>query len=224
MSKILVVEDDKALSSDMVQWLQFEKHTVEAVLDGREAEERLKFYQYELIILDWELPGVAGIDICRRYRSSGGGTPILMLTGRGTVDDKEQGLDSGADDYLTKPFHLKELTARIRALLRRPAATLSATLQVGNFALDTNTKVLYKDGSEIQLSPREYALMEFLMRHPDEVFSQEALLDRVWSSESDASIFSVYTAVKTLRKKIADPGEKCILSTVHGLGYRLESK
>lgn len=224
MAKILVVEDDKHLAGDVVDWLEFEKHTVEHVADGKEADERLRFYQYDLIVLDWELPGVHGIDICKRFRAAGGTTPVLMLTGKGEITDKEAGLDSGADDYLTKPFHLKELTARIRALLRRPAVMTGTILKIQNLALDTNTKKLSKDGREIQLSPKEYALMDFLMRHPDEVFSQEALLERVWSSESDASVFSVYTAVKTLRKKITDDGEKSILATVHGLGYRLESR
>ncbi|MBX9690573.1 MAG: response regulator transcription factor [Candidatus Obscuribacterales bacterium] len=224
MAKILLVEDDRHLASDVVDWLQFEKHIVDHVDDGNEADQRLKFYQYELLILDWELPAVSGVEICRRYRAAGGNAPVLILTGKAEIKDKEQGLDSGADDYLTKPFHLKELSARIRALLRRPAAMTGTVLKVRNLSLDTNTKVLSKDGKEIQLSPKEYALLDFLMRHPDEVFSQEDLLERVWSSESDASIFSVYTAVKTLRKKISDPDEKSVLATVHGLGYRLESK
>lgn len=223
MAKILIVEDDKHLASDLIDWLEFEKHTVEHVDDGKEAEDRLKFYQYDLIILDWELPGVYGIDICKRYRSTGGSTPVLMLTGKGEISDKEAGLDSGADDYLTKPFHLKELTARIRALLRRPVTMTGNVLKIKSLSLDTNTKQLKKNEQEIQLSPKEYALLEFLMRHPDEVFSQEALLERVWSSESDASIFSVYTAVKTLRKKLGNEGEKNPIATVHGLGYRLES-
>lgn len=224
MAKILIVEDDEHLRSDIVDVLEFEKHTVEGVGDGKEADDRLKFYQYDLIILDWELPNLPGIEICRRYRATGGASPVLMLTGKDGISDKEMGLDSGADDYLTKPFHIKELTARVRALLRRPVTMTGTVLRIKNFSLDTNTKVLCRDSNEIQLSPKEYALMDFLMRHPDEVFSQEALLERVWSSESDASVFSVYTAVKTLRKKITADGEKCILATVHGLGYRLESK
>ena len=224
MAKILIVEDDEHLRSDVIDYLQFEKHTVDGVADGKEADDRLKFYQYDLVILDWELPGLHGIEICKRYRAAGGLTPVLMLTGKDAISDKEQGLDSGADDYLTKPFHIKELAARVRALLRRPNTMTGTVLRIKDLALDTNTKVLTKDSVEIQLSPKEYALMDFLMRHPDEVFSQEALLERVWSSESDASVFSVYTAVKTLRKKIAKDGEKSILATVHGLGYRLESK
>ncbi len=222
MAKIILVEDDKSIREDVVDWLEFEKHTVEAVDNGNEAVDRLRLYEYDLVILDWELPGVLGIDICKKYRAFGGIAPVLMLTGKNAIEDKEAGLDSGADDYLTKPFHLKELSARIRALLRRPSTMTGTVLKVQNISLDTNTKKLSKDGEEIPLSPREYALMDFLMRHPGEVFSQEALLERVWSSESDASVFSVYTAVKTLRKKITDPGGKSILATVHGLGYKLE--
>lgn len=224
MAKILVVEDDTSLLSDVSDWLEFEKHTVESVSDGKEAEERLRFYQYDLVVLDWELPGAHGVDICQRYRAGGGSTPILMLTGKSEIADKEQGLDAGADDYLTKPFHLKELSARVRALLRRPAAMMDNKLQIRDLQLDTKTKKLNIGDREIILSPKEYALLEFFMRHPDEVFSQEALLERVWSSESDSSIFSVYTAVKSLRKKMVTGDEKCALKTVHGLGYRLESK
>lgn len=224
MAKILVVEDDAALLSDVSDWLVFEQHTVESVADGKEAEERLRFYKYDLVVLDWELPGAHGIDVCKRFRAGGGRTPILMLTGKSEIAEKELGLDSGADDYLTKPFHLKELSARIRALLRRPDTMTGNVLEVRDLKLDTNTKKLLKNEKEITLSPKEYALLEFFMRHPDEVFSQEALLERVWSSESESSIFSVYTAVKSLRKKIAEGTEKSALTTVHGLGYRLESK
>lgn len=223
MAKILIVEDDAHLLEDVVDWLQFEQHTVESVKDGKEGDERLRFYKYDLVILDWELPGMHGIEVCSRYRAGGGLTPILMLTGKGHINDKEQGLDAGADDYLTKPFHLKELSARVRALLRRPATMTGAVLECADLKLDTNTKKLTKGSKDITLSPKEYALLEFFMKHPNEVFSQEALLERVWSSESESSVFSVYTAVKSLRKKISEGDEKkSVLATVHGLGYRLE--
>ncbi|MBX9722500.1 MAG: response regulator, partial [Candidatus Obscuribacterales bacterium] len=117
MAKLLLVEDDTDLSGRVNEWLCFEQHAVECVFDGMEATERLKFYQYELVILDWDLPKKTGIDVCKEFRARGGLTPILMLTGKGNINDKEIGLDAGADDYLTKPFHLKELSARIRALL-----------------------------------------------------------------------------------------------------------
>lgn len=224
MAKILIVEDDLELCTRIVEWLTFEQHTVEAVHDGREGSERLKFYTYELVILDWQLPNMTGLEICKKFRAAGGLTPLLMLTGKGEVSDKEEGLDSGADDYLVKPFHMKELAARLRALMRRPSMPTGNVLKIRDFALDTLTKKFLNGETEIALSPKEYALMEYFMRHPDEVFSQEALLERVWSSESEASIFSVYTAVKTLRKKLTIGGGKPVLTTVHGLGYRLESK
>ncbi len=224
MAKILIVEDDLDICTQVVGWLTFDKHTVEAVHDGKEGSDRLKFYQYEVIILDVNLPHISGFDLCKRYREAGGNTPILMLTGKTEIADKEEGLDSGADDYLTKPFHMKELSARIRALLRRSTKAVGNVLELGGYSLDTAKKQFSVDGEAVTLAPKEFALMEFFMRHPDEVFSQETLLDRVWSSESDASVYSVYTAVKTLRKKLTTDGKKSILSTVHGMGYRLESK
>ncbi len=224
MAKILIVEDDQDICTQVVGWLTHEKHTVEAVHDGQEGSDRLKFYQYEVIILDVNLPKISGFDLCKRFRESGGSTPILMLTGKTEISDKEEGLDSGADDYLTKPFHMKELSARIRALLRRSTKAVGNVLDLGVYTLDTAKKLFTVGGESVTLAPKEFALMEFFMRHPDEVFSQEALLDRVWSSESDASVYSVYTAVKTLRKKLTTDGKKSLLCTVHGMGYRLESK
>lgn len=223
MAKILIVEDDLDLANNVVEWLKFEQHTVEAVHDGQEGADRLKLYKYDLAILDWELPKKNGPDVCKQYRAGGGQIPILMLTGKSEIEDKTTGLDAGADDYLTKPFSMKELSARLRALLRRPAATVANTLTVRDIVFDTGTKKVSKNGKEIELAPKELALLEFFLKHQDQVFSQEALLERVWSSESDASVFAVYTAVKTLRKKLTGADEKPFLATVHGLGYRLES-
>ncbi len=224
MAKILVVEDDPDLQGRVKEWLSFEQHEVEAVADGKEAAQRLKFYKYELVILDWDLPHITGIDVCQQFRSAGGTTPIIMLTGKDTITDKLQGLDSGADDYITKPFHLKELSARIRALLRRPANISGPgnTLEAKGLVLDTAAHELTKEGQPIQLLPKEFALLEFFMRHPGEVFSPDALLDRVWNSESDSSIDTVYTYIKTLRKKISPEAPSSIIKTVHGIGYKLE--
>jgi OmpR-family two-component system manganese-sensing response regulator len=224
MAKILLVEDDVALSTRVSEWLKFQQHVVDVVHDGKEGADRLKLYEYDIAILDWELPLKAGVDVCKHYRAAGGKIPILMLTGKSQISDKEEGLDSGADDYLTKPFDLKELSARLRALLRRPAIALSSELKVHDIILDDVSKKVTKAGVEVDLSPKELQLLEFFLRHPDQVFSQEALLERIWSSESEASVFSVYTAVKTLRKKMTKAGEKPFLATVHGLGYRLNSE
>lgn len=224
MAKILIVEDNIDLCSSVLEWLGHEHHTADGVHDGKEGLFRLENYHFDLIILDWDLPEISGVEICKKYRAKGGSTPILMLTGKSDITNKMEGLDSGADDYLTKPFDMRELSARIRALLRRPATSLANVLTIRDYALDMATKKLTRGADEIVLAPREFALMEFLMRHPDQVFSQEDLLEKVWSSESEASIYSVYTAVKMLRKKLTRDGEKSIVATVHGLGYRLESK
>jgi len=223
MAKILIVEDDLDLCARIVEWLTLENHTIEVVHDGKEGSERIKLYPYELVVLDWGLPGLPGIEVCRSYRAAGGTTPILMLTGKSDITQKTDGLDSGADDYLTKPFHLKELSARIRALLRRPQAVKANVLSIREYSLDTVTKQLKKSAVDVQLTPKEYALVEFMMRHPDQVFSQEDLLNKVWSSESESTIYSIYTTVKTLRKKLNVEGQKALISTVHGMGYRIES-
>jgi DNA-binding response OmpR family regulator len=225
MAKILLVEDDTDLSGRVQEWLSFEQHAVEAVFDGLEAGQRLRIYSYEVVILDWDLPKCTGIEVCKEFRSRGGSTPILMLTGKGSINEKETGLDAGADDYLTKPFHLKELSARIRALLRRPVASYTgATLKAGPLELDPSTRRVTKSGDELTLLPKEYALLEFFLRHPNEVFSPDALLNRVWNSESDASTDTIYTYIKMLRKKITPEAPSSMIKTVHGVGYRLEVK
>lgn len=223
MAKILIVEDDEDLSERLCDWLSFEQHTVEVIISGIEAEERLRFFMYDLIVLDWDLPGITGLEVCRNFRIRGGATPIIMLTGKTALTEKETGLDAGADDYLTKPFHLKELSARIRALLRRPPQVSSAVLKMKDLEVDLNLRRVSKDGKEINLLPKEFALLEFFLRHPNEVFSPDALLERVWHSTSDSSIESVYTYIKTLRKKISPEAPTSYIKTVHGIGYRLSS-
>lgn len=203
--------------------MRAEHHVVELVENGEEATDRLKFYKYDVVILDWMLPGISGLEVCKRYRATGGTTPILLLTAKKHVDEKEQGLDAGADDYLTKPFEMKELSARIRALLRRPSVMTGSILQVGNLSLEPTTFKVTRNGEEVSLLPKEFALLEFMMRHPNQVFSAEALLDRVWSSDSDASPETIRTYIKRLRKKIDLQGQQSILSTVHGVGYKLDS-
>lgn len=221
MAKILLVEDDWELSNSCKDWLAHELHVVETLVDGKEAAHRLKMYKYDVIVLDWDLPSLSGLDVCQQYRADGGAVPILMMTGKDTIDDKTKGLDSGADDYITKPFHLRELSARIRALLRRPSIALGSKLKVGTLELDPQLRQVFMDGNEIQLLPREFALLEFLMRHQGEVFSPEHLLNRVWSSESESSINTVYTYIKTLRRKISQDGVDSPIVNVHGVGYKL---
>lgn len=222
MAKILVVEDDKPLSQLIVDWLTGEKYTPEAVFEGTEGLERLKFYKYDVIILDWELPGLSGPEICQQFRTHGGQTPILMLTGKKEIQDKATGLDAGADDYLTKPFHMVELSARIRALLRRSSVDVTRTvLTAGHITLDPISRKVTSNGKDITLQPKEYSLLEFLLRHPNQPFSAEAILDRVWSSESDASPDTVRLQIMRLRHKIDLEGKESMVRTMHRVGYML---
>lgn len=224
MAKVLVVEDDIDLAGMVVDWLKFEHYTVELVYNGTEGMERLQTSEYDAVILDWDLPGMPGIDICRRFRSEGGTTPLIMLTGKDAMAEKEMGLDSGADDYLTKPFNMKELAARLRALLRRPAGLLDNMLKVRDIELEPTKYLVKKGGVEIQLLPKEFSLLEFFMRHPNQVFSADALIQRVWLSDSEATGDAIRTCLKRLRKKLEDSDEaNPIIQTVHGVGYRLRA-
>lgn len=222
MAKILVVEDEKALSDVVIDYLSAQNYNVDHVADGKEAMERLKFYSYDLVVMDWQLPHMEGPDIVKSFRAGGGTTPVLMLTGKREVDDKEIGLDAGADDYLTKPFHMKELGARIRALLRRPAAVVSQDLKAKDVSLDPVTHRVTKDGKELDILPKEFALLEFLMRHPKQVFSAEALIERVWPTDSESSPGTIRTYVNRLRSKIDSKDQDSLITTVHGIGYRFD--
>ncbi len=223
MAKILIVEDEPDLSDPVRAYLEHEHHLVEVVSDGQEAVERLRFYKYDVIVLDWILPGMSGIEVCKAFRAAGGTTPILMLTSRGQMQDKITGLDSGADDYLTKPFDIPEVSARVRALLRRPTHVNTTTLSARNVVMQPGSFKVTREGADVQLLPKEFALLEFLMRHPGQVFSAEALLDRVWSSESEASPETIRTYIKRLRQKIDTDGQPSLISTVHGVGYKLDA-
>lgn len=224
MPKVLIVEDDADFLSRLQEWLSLEKFIVESTGDGSDALDRLKTYQYDVIVLDWNLPGMSGVDVLDAFRKNGGKTPVLMLTGRNTVKEKTTGLDAGADDYLTKPFDLLELSARLRALLRRPHIVQSDVLKNGEIELDTVSRAVKVAGRSVTLLPLEYALLEFLMRHPNQVFSHTALVDRVWKAESTATSEAVRTLVMALRKKIASPGRTSVIKTVHGMGYRFEGE
>ena len=223
MAKILVVEDDADIAAMIRTFLVFERHVVEIINNGTEALDHLKTFPYDLIILDWQLPGTSGVVVCKEFRNNRGVTPILMLTGKQTVGDKEAGLDSGADDYLTKPFDLRELGARIRAILRRtPQMVASSSLLVaGHISLDATKHEVRSKGVAVDLGPREFQLLEFLLRHQNQVFAPEALLNHVWSSQSEATEEALRTAMKRLRKKVDPDGE--VLRNVHGVGYILES-
>lgn len=223
MPKILVVDDDVELAEKVRDWLVFEKFTVDVANNGADAQHFLAAYQYDVIILDWQLPDTQGIDICKEFRAKGGLTPVLFLTGKDSIESKEIGLDSGADDYVTKPFHVKELGARIRALLRRTPGLQLQTISCGHLAIESGTFKVKNEGKDVQLLPKEFALLEYLMRRPNQVFSSKALLNAVWDSDSEASDDTIRTYIKTLRKKVTSSNGFCPIKTIHGLGYKIET-
>lgn len=222
MPKILVIEDDSGLNRMIREWLVFERNDVDYAENGREGLEKLQCFEYDCVILDWELPEMNGIEVLQKFRSQGKPTPVLMLTGKSTIGDKEQGFDSGADDYLVKPFHMKELSARLRALMRRTQINVSQVVEAKGIRLDSGSFRVKRGDEDIQLLPKEFALLEFLMRHADQVFSAETLLNRVWSADSDATIDAITTCIKRIRKKLDREGLPSVIKTVHGVGYKFD--
>lgn len=226
MAKILVVEDDADLTEVLRITLSNKGHAVQAIGGGRDALQMLRAYKYDLVVLDWMMPDVSGVDVLKSFRESGGKTPILMLTAKTTIDDKETALDLGADDYLTKPFHARELLARVRALLRRPQSMAQTVLRAGDLELDPASCTVLKAGKEIKLRPKVYSILEFFMRHPNQVFSPEAILERVWMDDSTASPDTVRTHIKLLRRSI-DSSDKSdnesLIENVRNRGYLLRN-
>ncbi|MBU6451046.1 MAG: response regulator transcription factor [Cyanobacteria bacterium REEB67] len=221
MAKLLLLEDDQGLASQVVSFLNSRGHTVEWVTSGEEAIDRLRLYQYDAAVFDWVVDGLDGRSACAEYRKSGGKLPILMLTGKGQVNDRLSGFDAGADDYLTKPFVSEELLARLRAILRRPSQLVSEILELGELQLNLASRTLLKGSEEISLMPKEFIVLEYMMRNRNRIFSAEELLERLWSSESDSTEAAVRKCLTRLRSKIDGANEIGYLSTVKGFGYKL---
>lgn len=224
MAKILIVEDEEDLASVINDWLDRDHHTVEIVDDGQTAMESLLVNKYDLVILDLILPRLHGLEVCRQYRTHGGDAHILMLTAQSSLDAKEMGLEVGADDYLPKPFELRELIARVRALLRRPCARVPDVQKAGDLLVDMRQSKVFKNGVEIRLVPKEFELLVFLIRHPGQYFTAEALLDRVWLSSATSQPETVRTHIKTLRKKIDSGNQQSNIQHVPGYGYKFEPR
>lgn len=222
MAKILLAEDDYGLGETIVDWLEGENYFVDWKNNGVDALEHLKAFEYDAVILDWEMPQMTGIEVCTQYRSRGGQTPILFLTSRSAIEDKLAGFDVGADDYLPKPFAMKELSARIRALLKRPKAMVENVLRAGDMELHPKTHEFYRAGEKIKLSPIEFALMEFFLKNQNVVFNNDAILDRVWPATSERSPDTLRTCMRRLRNKIFKDDEDSAIRTVHGVGYKFE--
>lgn len=205
----------------MKSWLTSETHAVDCLEDGAEVVDRLKHFQYDVVVLDWNLPIKTGVEACREYRAAGGKLPIIMLTGFSDIESKTEGLDAGADDYLTKPFHPKELSARIRALLRRPKELKQNALTLGNLSLDPVRKIVICGDKTSELQPREFAILDFLFRHPEEPFSSEAIVERVWPSESESSPDTVRVHITKIRSKLKEIGAPDRIVTLQGFGYKI---
>jgi two-component system, OmpR family, phosphate regulon response regulator PhoB len=226
-ARILIVEDEDALSMLLRYNLEAEGYDVQTVAHGEEAETQLKERAPDLVVLDWMLPGLSGIELCRRLRArpETRQLPIIMLTARGEESEKLRGLATGADDYVVKPFSVPELLARVRALLRRSIPErVASVLSIGDLALDREKKRVTRSGRAVELGPTEYRLLEFLMERPGRVFTREQLLDGVWGSEIYIDERTVDVHVGRLRKAINRGNETDPIRTVRGAGYSLDDR
>jgi DNA-binding response OmpR family regulator len=219
--RVLVVEDNRRLNQSLKTSLEEDGYAVDVAYDGDEGEAFALAAPYDLILLDVMLPHKDGYSLCRDLRQQGVNAQILMLTARDAVDDRVVGLDSGADDYLVKPFSMNELRARLRALLRRNKAEKSALLQVGDLSLDPANHFVQRENTSIDLTPREFAILEYLMRSPNRILTREMIEAHVWNFDfiSGSNVVDVY--IRRLRRKIDDPYQVKLLETVRGVGYRL---
>jgi DNA-binding response OmpR family regulator len=217
-----VVEDDVNLNQIIVRGLTEEGYAVDSAQNGLDGQHLVELNPYDLIVLDWMLPGISGQELCRALRRRAIAIPVLMLTARTAVADRVAGLDSGADDYLTKPFAFDELLARLRALLRRQSPTTRTNLlKVGDLTLDVATRQVQRAGQTIELTTKEFSLLEYFMRHPGQVLSKQAIEEHAWNNEisSDSNLIEVY--IRRLRRKLDEPFETKLFETIKGAGYRL---
>jgi heavy metal response regulator len=219
--RVLVVEDEAAVAKFIEQGLTEAGYAVDVATDGQEALDYASAAQYDVIVLDIMLPQIDGLSVLRKLRDTGAKTSVLLLTARDALEDRVQGLDTGADDYLVKPFAFPELLARIRALLRRPALQTGTILSAGDLQMDLARREVHRSGCRIELSPREFTLLEFLMRHPNQALSRTQLMQHVWNFDfyGDTNIVDVY--IGYLRRKIDRESTYPLIHTVRGVGYRL---
>lgn len=220
--RILIVEDELDLANALARGLRQKGYAVDIAVNGEEGWELGQINEYDLVILDLNLPKLDGMEVCRRLRSSKPKMLILMLTARSRLEDKIAGLDFGADDYLVKPFHFDELIARIRALLRRDLRVREPILHKGDLRLDPAGRIAWQGKRRLELTAKEFAILEYLMCHPGEVVSQEALIEHVWNEDVNLFTASVRVHIHSLRRKLGDSAE-CpqYIETITGVGYRL---
>jgi two-component system, OmpR family, response regulator QseB len=220
--KILLVEDDDRITDPLAEDLRHQSHVVDIAYDGLAGWEFTQSTTYDAILLDWMLPKLDGVQLCQKLRQSGCQAYILLLTAKDTIGDKVVGLDAGADDYLVKPFEVEELTARLRALSRRQPIYQSAILKYGKIELNPNTHIVTYGESPIELTPKEYMLLEHFLQHPTQVISRISLLDRLWEFDRVSGEQTIKTHLTNLRRKLKQAGcDRDIIETVYGVGYRL---
>lgn len=218
--RILIIEDDEGISKVLRRALVYEGYQVDTAMDGESGLNLNRDNHPDLIVLDWMLPGMDGLEVCRRLREVGS-VPVLMLTAKEALEDRIHGLDSGADDYMVKPFELDELLARVRALLRRTQVERAPVLTFGDLSLDTSTRQATRTNRVIMLTAKEYDLLELFMRHPRQVLTRELIFDRVWGYDfgGESNVLDVY--IRYLRQKLETQGETRLIHTVRSVGYVL---
>lgn len=221
--RLLLVEDEKRMAQALTELLRLEKYEVDHCADGVSGLEAVQSGIYDIVILDVMLPGMSGLEVAKKARKAGIRTPILMLTAKGELDDKVAGLDSGADDYLTKPFLTKELLARLRALARRNIHSSDGTLSFGDISLDTGTTALVCTANQqsVRLSEKEYRILEYLIANQGQILTREQLAVKIWGFDSDAEYNNVEVYMSFTRKKLAFVGAKTTIKAVRGVGYEL---
>ena len=218
--RILIIEDDPAILKVLQRGLAYEGYMVDVTIDGRSGLNMARDRHPDLVILDWMLPGIDGLEVCRRLRMIGN-LPILMLTAKDTVQDRVQGLDAGADDYLVKPFNLDELTARVRALLRRTQTERNQVYDFSDLKMDTSSRQVRRGDRLVPLTAKEYELLELFLRHPRQVLTREVIFDRVWGYDfgGESNVLEVY--IRYLRQKLESENELRLIHTVRSVGYVL---
>ncbi|MBD2293644.1 response regulator transcription factor [Anabaena sphaerica FACHB-251] len=221
--KIILVEDEPDLGAAIKQTLNQEAYVVDWLLDGNEAWNYLETEstQYALAILDWLLPGLSGLELCKKLRSTNSPLPVLMLTAKDRMEDKVMGLDAGADDYLVKPFGMAELLARLRALQRRSPQIQTKKIQLKNFTLDYGTRTLYYQTLEIPLTNKEFQLLEYFFKHPNQIITRDQIINQLWELGEEPISNVVAAQMRLLRRKLEEKGCIPLIETVYGLGYRL---
>lgn len=216
------MEDEHRIANSIKKGLELEKYAVDVAYDGTDGFDLASAEEYDALILDLMLPGMDGLSICKKLRSSGNHTPIIILTAKGQIQDKVDGLDAGADDYLTKPFSFEELLARIRAVVRRPQKTIGSELVAGDLVMDVQTFEVKRGGKNIALSSKEFSLLEYLMRHVAKIVTKDQIINHVWDYDSDILPNTVEVYIRNLRNKVDVPFNKPLIKTVRGFGYRID--